>query len=157
MGKVLTTFVNTFPGAISRNVDDIVISMTNVSEADIPFGAPVFLDAANKGAVGWASGAGMSTFLGFATRIGVKTPEVYASNEAAYKPGDVMSVLVRGSICVELDSGTPVVGAGVYLNASTGKITATSTDNTSLTNVKFRQAVGTNGCVEVVVTERNIQ
>lgn len=158
MGKVLTSFVNTFPGAISRNVDDIVISLPNVSNAAIPFGAPVFLDATNKGAVGFASGTfdSMATFLGFATRIGVKTPDVYGNSLAAYNPGDVMSIIVRGSVCVALDGDAPAVGSKVYLD-STGKITGTSTSNTELTNVKFRGSVGANGVAEVVLTDRNIQ
>ena len=53
MGKVQSTFINVFPGAISRSVDDIVISLKNVGEVDIPFGAPVFL--ASGGAVGFST------------------------------------------------------------------------------------------------------
>ena len=45
MGKVLTTFANVFPGAISRNVDDVVISLPNTSTAAIKFGDLVFLPA----------------------------------------------------------------------------------------------------------------
>ena len=156
MGKVQSTFINTFPGAISRSVDDIVISMTNVGNNAIPFGAPVFLDAANKGAVGYASGAGMATFLGVATRIGVKTPETYGSSEAAYGNSEIMSIIVRGSVCVKVESGTPVVGGKVYLDAN-GKFSAVSTNNTELTNCKFRAAVGANGVAEIVITNRNIQ
>lgn len=157
MGKVQATFINTYPGAISRNVDDIVISLPNTGETAIKFGDPVFLDTTNKGAKAWAEGALFTGFLGVATRIGIKTPDTYGGQEGQYNPGDIMSIIVRGSVCIPLDSGTPTVGAGVYLNASTGKYTATSTDNTALTNCKFRTAVGANGCVEIVITERNIQ
>lgn len=161
MGKVQATFINTYPGAISRHVDDIVISIPNTSSNPIKFGDPVFLDSTNKGGRGWASGDAFTGFLGVATRIGIKTPDVYAnqagSNEGQYNPGDIMSVIVRGSVCVDLASGTPAIGGAVYLDASTGKFTATSTSNTALTNCKFRDALGANGCVEIVITSRNIQ
>lgn len=156
MGKVQSTFINVFPGAISRSVDDVVISIANADSAAIPFGAPVFLDATSKQAKAWSNGAGMTTFLGFATRIGVKTPDTYAGQTGQYNPGDIMSVIVRGSVCVPFTGGTPAIGGKVYVNASTGAVTATSTDNTELTNCKFRNVVG-NGCAEVVLTARNIQ
>ena len=157
MGKVQSTFINVFPGAISRSVDDVVITLANTGESAIKFGDPVFLDATNKGGKAWSNGAGMSTFVGFATRIGVKTPDTYGGNEGQYNPGDIMSVIVSGSVCVAVDSGTVAMGAPVYLNASTGKVTATSTDNTQLTNCQFRANVGANDCAEVVLTKRNIQ
>lgn len=157
MGKVQATFVNSFPGAISRNVDDVVISLPNTGETAIKFGDPVFIDTTNKGGKAWASGALFTGFVGIATRIGVKTPDSYTSDEGQYNPGDIMSVIVRGSVCIKVDSGTPAPTGQVYLNASTGKWTATSTDNTAITNCKFRNAVGSNGVAEIVITERNIQ
>ena len=42
MGKVLNAFGYGYPGAVTRSVDDIVISVRNASETDIPFGAPVW-------------------------------------------------------------------------------------------------------------------
>ena len=156
MGKVQSTFINVYPGAISRNVDDVVISLVNTGSDEIAFGAPVFLDATNKGAIGFSNGASMASFLGFATRIGVKTPEVYGSSEAGYNAKDVMSIIVRGSVCVPVDSGDPVIGGKVYMDAN-GKITATATNNTQLTNCFFRNVYGSNGCAEIVITERNIQ
>ena len=160
MGKVLSTFVNTFPGAISRNVDDAVISLPNTGTNAIAFGAPVFLDATNGGAVGFADATTktMATFLGFATRIGVKTPDTYGGNLGQYNAGDVMSIIVRGSVCVALAGATAAaIGGAVYMDATTGAITAVSTSNTELTNCKFRGAKAANNCVEVVLTERNIQ
>ena len=158
MGKVLTTFANVFPGAISRNVDDVVISLPNTDSSAIAFGAPVFLDTTNNGAKGFAAGAAMTGFLGFATRIGVKTPDIYASNEGKYNPGDVMSIIVRGSVCVEVAGATASkTGDKVYMDATTGAITAVSTNNTELTNCKFRGGKASNGCAEIVITERNIQ
>ena len=156
MGKVQANFTNLYPGAISRSVDDVVISMVNVVRTAIAFGAPVFLDATNKGAVNADADPAMTTFLGFATRIGVKTPNAYDSNVATYNPGDVMSIIVRGSVCVPVASGTPAIGGKVYIT-SAGTISATSTSNTELTNCKFRSTVSASGVAEIVITERNIQ
>ena len=49
MGKVITEFDLGWPGAISRSVDDIVISMKNNSTEPIPFGVPVFLSSDGSG------------------------------------------------------------------------------------------------------------
>lgn len=155
MGKVLNTFTNTYAGAISRSVDDVVISLANVGEEAIAFGAPVFLDADKKGAKAFAAGDGMDTFLGFATRIGVKTPDTYGGNEAAYNPGEIMSIIVRGSVVVPVEDGDVKIGASVYLSED-GKITAESS-GTELTNCRFRGNAGPNGNAEVVLTSRNIQ
>ena len=105
MGKVQSTFINTYPGAISRSVDDIVISLTNGGAAAIKFGAPVFPDTSTKVARNWASGDAVTGFIGIATRIGIKTPDTYASSEAEYAVNDIMSVIVRGSVCVKLKTG----------------------------------------------------
>ena len=48
MGKVLRKFINGYPGAISRAVDDVVVSLKNASGGPIPFGAPVFLVAGDR-------------------------------------------------------------------------------------------------------------
>ena len=53
MGKVLSTFDIGWPGAISRSVDDIVISKKNGGSTAIPFGAPVFLTADGEGVVAY--------------------------------------------------------------------------------------------------------
>lgn len=154
MAGVLTNFSNVYPGAISRSIDDIVISLPNADENAIAFGDPCFLNSDQNGAIAFASGAGMTTFLGVATRIGVKTPDAYPSNLAAYNPKEIMSIIVRGSVCVET-VGSPKMGDKVYLT-SAGKFTAVSTNNTELTNCKFR-GPASNGKAEIVITDRNIQ
>ena len=45
MGKVLDKFTNGWPGAASRAIDEIIISVKNGSDGDIPFGAAVFFVA----------------------------------------------------------------------------------------------------------------
>ena len=104
MGKVQEVFGIGCPGAVSRSVDEIVISLRNASETEIPFGAPVFLAA--NGAVPFdvSSPQDFTTFLGFAVRVADKTPDTYPSGqsgdpqEGTWKPGDVMEILVRGGV-----------------------------------------------------------
>ena len=43
MGKVQNGFGNGAPGAVSRSIDNIIISIKNASGGDIAFGAPVFM------------------------------------------------------------------------------------------------------------------
>ena len=77
MGKVQAVFGNGSPGAITRSVDDIVISVKNAGEGEIAFGTPVFL--ASGGAVPFDTDSpqDFSSFLGFAVRIADKTPDTY--------------------------------------------------------------------------------
>ena len=42
MGKVLSNFTNGWPGTPSRSVDEIIMSMRNGSDGEIPFGSAVF-------------------------------------------------------------------------------------------------------------------
>ena len=157
MGKVQKTFKNIIPGQISRAIDDIVITFPNVSGAEIAFGAPVFLDSAKGGVEGFKANAGMTTFVGVATRIGPKTPNVYGSDIAVYNANEGVSVITRGSVGVlVVGTAIPAVGGKVYLD-SNGNFTADATGNTELTNCKFRECYGTNGCAEIVITSRNIQ
>ena len=73
MGKVLSNFDIGWPGAISRSVDDIVVSLKNGGTAAIPFGAPVFLTADGEGVVAYSSSASpaqtFASFVGFASRV----------------------------------------------------------------------------------------
>ena len=65
------------------------------------------------------------TFVGFAVRVADKTPDTYPQDQSGgeqagtWKPGDVMEVLVRGSIAIAMaSSGEP--GGKVYLRKSDG-------------------------------------
>jgi len=169
MGKVLNAFGYGYPGAITRSVDDIVISIRNASETDIPFGAPVFMT--ENGAVPFdlESPQEFTTFLGFAVRVADKTPEAYptgqmndagsAGETGVWKAGDLMEVLVRGSIALASTvSGTR--GGKLYIRKSDGKLTATAGASGStvlLENVRIRNPrAGWSGCCEAVVNRRNI-
>ena len=61
MGKVQAVFGNGSPGAITRSVDDIVISVKNAYSGEIAFGTPVFLDS--DGALTAVSGQEGTTVL----------------------------------------------------------------------------------------------
>lgn len=165
MGKVQETFGIGSPGAVSRSVDEIVISVKNTSAAEIPFGAPVFLSG--SGAVPFSISApqAFSSFLGFAVRVADKTPDVYPSGqfgenpEGAWKPGDVMEVLVRGGIAVKT-AANGTHGGKIYIRKSDGKLTPEAGESGTtvlLENVRIRNPRNAYGpCCEVIVNERNI-
>ena len=165
MGKVQDVFYNGRPGAISRSVDDIVISVKNASEAAIPFGAPVFLT--ENGAVPFdiSDPQAFTSFLGFAVRVPDKTPETYPQGqyndppEGVWNAGDVMEVLVRGSIVIPMAVAGSAGGA-VFIRKSDGQLTASAGSSGStveLTNVHVRNPRGSVDVnAEVVVSTRNI-
>ena len=142
MGKVQAVFGNGSPGAITRSVDDIVISVKNAYSGEIAFG-----------------------FLGFAVRVADKTPDTYPQDQSGgeqagtWKPGDVMEVLVRGGITVELAAGGET-GDPVYLRKSDGALTAVSGQEGTtvlLENVRIRRPAGAGGRnTEVTVNKRNL-
>ena len=165
MGKVLNAFGNGSPGAVTRSVDEIVISVRNASETDIPFGAPVFL--AEGGAVPFSTEApqDFASFLGFAVRVADKTPDTYPAGQfndppqGAWHAGDVMEVLVRGSIAVPL-AVPGSTGGNVYIRKSDGRLTASAGGSGStvrLENVRVRRPRNDwTSCAEVVVQTRNV-
>lgn len=165
MGKVLNHFLCGSPGAVTRSADDLIISVKNAGETDVPFGAPVFLTA--RGAVPFSTETpqDFSAFLGFAVRVADKTPDSYPEGqfgdppEGAWKAGDVMEVLVRGSIALPiLTAGTP--GGSVYVRKSDGKLTPSAGSEGStvlLENVRIRRPRGAGDrCCEAVVNTRNL-
>ena len=165
MGKVQNAFGYGSPGAITRSADDIVISVRNASDREIPFGAPVFL--ADSGAVPFnvSSPQDFETFLGFAVRVADKTPDSYPRGQfseapaGAWQAGDVMEVLVRGSIALAINqSGTK--GGWIYIRKSDGRLTASagaSGTTVQLENVRIRNPKNDlSSCCEATVNKRNI-
>ena len=159
MGKVLGTFTNGFTGAVSRSIDNIVISMKNGSGGEIPFGAPVFLvPGENTCRTFDAQDSTAAEFLGFAARAAVKAPDVYGSNEASYSVGDPVDVLVRGSVILQFTTAV-VPGAAVYIRKADGAlVTEAGAEGTTLAlpNVTIRTASDGEHCAEVVLSKRNI-
>lgn len=168
MGKVQDQFYNGSPGAVSRSLDDVIISIRNAGGTDIPFGAPVFMT--NSGAVPFntSSPQDFSTFLGFAVRVADKTPDAYpnaqfgndsAAQNGVWKAGDVMEVLVRGCIAVPVAmSGQQ--GLPLYLRKADGELTPLAGQEGTtilLENVRIRKPRSAQcTCCEAVVNKRNI-
>jgi len=174
MGKVLSSFDIGWPGAISRSVDDIVVSLKNGGSAAIPFGAPVFLTADGEGVVGYNPNASpaqtFASFVGFAVRSAGKTPDTYPARQdmssirndqsGAWNPGEVVEVLVRGTIAVETTVGF-LAGGNVYLRKEDGALVPEAGQEGTtilLENVKMRTPQENyRPCSEVLITMRNIQ
>ena len=176
MGKVISSFDLGWPGAISRSVDDIVVSLKNKGEDPIPFGVPVFLSNDGTGVVAFSDTNSGGTpqdfekFVGFTVRSGSKTPDTYpqqqdlnafsGDQEGAWNPGEVVEVLVRGCIAALSVAGfTP--GCKVYIRKTDGSIVPTAGSEGStvlLENVRCRRnQTGNGACNEFVITKRNIQ
>ena len=159
MGKVLSTFRNGYPGAVSRSNDDIIISLRNASGGPVPFGAPVFLVPGENACRAFdAASATSAAFLGIAVRIPDKTPDTYGSSQGAYAPDDPVDILVRGSCVLDFES-TASVGASVYVRKSDGKIvTVPGAEGTTvlLPGVTVRTPRDSGRCAEVTVTRRNL-
>ena len=166
MGKVQASFGNGSAGAVSRSIDDIIISVKNAGAVEIPYGAPVFLG--QDGAVPFSteSPQDFSSFLGFAVRVADKTPDTYPSGQnndsfsesGVWHAGDVMEVLVRGSIALPL-AATGTRGGKVYVVKATGALTPTAGESgttVELQNVRIRNPKDASGCCEAVVSKRNI-
>ncbi len=168
MGKVLSVFGNGQPGSVTRAVDNVIISLKNKSTAEIPFGTPVFISGDASGAVPFntASPQSFADFLGFAVRVADKTPDTYPGGpfseqpQGVWKPGDVMEILVRGSLAVKM-TGTARRAGHVYIRKSDGVLTANEGDEGTtldLGNVRIRGLrPETYGTVEIAVLTRNLQ
>ena len=172
MGKTLSAFDIGWPGAISRSVDDIVVSLKNAGTDPIPFGAPVFLTDDGEGVTAFVPNGSQtfSRFAGFAVRSADKTPDTYpagqdmsttaGSQAASWNPGEVVEVLVRGCIAVRTAPGFQP-GGSVYLRKADGVLVAAAgTEGTTLLleNVRIRRPqTGSGPCSEALVTSRNIQ
>ena len=171
MGKVLSRFDIGWPGAISRSVDDVVVSLKNAGTQPIPYGRPVFLTDDGTGVVEFINGGSQdfSQFVGFAVRPASKTPHEYPQGQDYYSnfgtqadkwyPGEVCEVLVRGSIAVRAAAGFDP-GGRVFIRKADGSIVANAGAEGStllLENVHCRlPQTGSGACSEFVITERNV-
>ena len=169
MGKVQNHFTPGGPGTVTRSIDDIIISVRNASGGDIPFGAPVFLGVNGAVPFDMEEPQDFTTFLGFAVRVADKTPDAYplgqfnqgdeAGQRGAWKSGDVMEVLVRGSIALKT-SDYGARGGRLYIRKTDGEITSmagTSGTTVLLENVRIRNPRTSYAqCCEAVVRTRNI-
>lgn len=165
MGKVQNAFGYGSPGTVTRSADNIIISVRNASDGDIPFGAPVFINDDGAEPFSIVTPQDFSAFLGFAVNVKDKTPDAFPRGQfndpprSAWHAGDVMEVLVRGSIALETTiSGAP--GSKLYIRKTDGKlVTSVGASGTTLLleNVRVRNPrTGTVSCCEAVVNKRNV-
>ena len=159
MGKVLRQFISGYPGAVSRSIDNIIVSLRNASGEEIPFGAPVFLAYGERACKAFdAEQSASDTFLGFAVRAADKTPDTYGSNTAAFAPDDPVDVLVRGSVVLAFGASA-VPGGSVYIRKSDGAlVTSAGAEGSTLLlpGVTVRSVRDSAQCAEVVLTKRNV-
>lgn len=146
-----------FRGAVSRQPDTLIQSYTNVGNADIQFGAPVVYDANKGGVRALASGDAATAIIGLAVR---RIGQPYADNDQGwyYKMGDVVDVLVRGSMTVELKATTGIAARGqVYVDPNDGALTSVSDSNLAVPNTKFSTGkYDSNKIAEVSILARSI-
>ena len=165
MGKVYRYNLLGYAGSISRSVDDVVVSLANKDDKDIPFGHPVFMNSDGSGVVGISASSDAGKFVGFTVRSGAKTPDAYddpdgngANSTAVYKKGEIMDVLVRGSMTVDCTGSAPKPGMPAYLNKTYGIVSALSSDSTlTVPGIYFRTERDASGRAEIVITERHVQ
>ena len=146
-----------FRGAVSRQPDTLIQSYTNTGADNIEFGAPVVFDATNGGVRKIASGDEATAIIGFAVR---RMGQPYADDPKGYyyKKGDVVDVLVRGSMTVELKAVTGIAARGqVYVDPADGELTSVAGSNLAVPNTVFATGnYDSNNVAEITVLSRNI-
>lgn len=107
-----------FRGNVSRTPDTVISPYTNVGEEPIQYGEPVIYDAENKGVRKIKSTdttAETAPVIGIAVRH-IGQPYADSPDGYYYAPGDVVDVLVRGSVMVELADVASLAARGkVYV------------------------------------------
>ena len=165
MGKVLSRFNNGWPGTVSRAKDDVIVSLKNVGQTNIKYGEPVFLyNSVTPGGVrGFISGTTTENdFVGFAVRTPDKTPETWGSWEdaAEIKPGELVDVLVRGSVVIQCGTSSAKIGNPLYIRkADAALVTNPGTEGTTIpipdTYIRTQRDSAYN--CEIVITRRHLQ
>ena len=162
MGKVLSRFINGWPGSVSRDKDAVIVALKNVGSADIKPGDPVFLkNTVTPGGVqGFISGTTTDAeFVGFAVRVPDKTPETASGNTSVWHTGDVVDVLVRGQIVITVATSNAKMGQQVYIRKSdSALVTAAGTEGSTVIvpGMFITTPRDSAGCCEAVITERHL-
>ena len=158
MGKVLSYFLNGYPGAIARSLDDVVVALVNKSGTALDFGVPVAMDSTGTGVVKFDPTTHTGAdFVGITVRNPSKTPDTYGSNEGSYARDDIVDVLVRGHIVARTESYDGKMGDPVGISRTDGSfVTETGADVVALPNVRLSGLRDALGCAELLVTERTV-
>lgn len=151
-----------FAGNVSRS-QDALITCFAAKGGEIGFGDPVVINTDNTVSK-YAKGNNAAKIIGFAVRAVKQAKD--DSGEAAYKEGEPVDVLLRGTICVQVAAGTPVPGSAVYIRTGTSEghtagsvvsyASTTTGETAKLTNVVFASAADADGVAEVTVCSRII-
>ena len=156
-----------FAGNPSRMSDCVIApylyAATNTG--NIQFDEPVAFDATNGGVRKITSTDTADDIVGIAVRK-MGQPKTDDANGWYYEPGDVVDVLLRGSIVVPVLNVTSIAArGGVYVckgtgaNRPAGSIVCASGDDTiAMNNAKFSTGVIKTGdmVAEITLTERVI-
>lgn len=155
-----------YPGTYARSGDCYIMNRpVKASTADIPFGAPVTVEADGTFQFFGATGT-FAKFAGIAVRE-VKQSTDYYSAAGVYKAKEPCDVIERGNVAVECKEGTPDPTKGVYVctsagtNVAIGDLVATATPaggatTIQLTNCRWvNTSVDSNKVTELAIISRN--
>lgn len=162
-GKTIGMSLNFgYPGSYSRNPDCVI--RNEVAAGDIPFGAPVVLNADGSFSAFKAANTA-EQFVGVSIRE-VKQQTDYYSDEVVYKDKEPVDCLMRGSAVVKITSGTPKANSAVYIRiaesddfpgSKVGDFVAEAdgAKTVQLTNAVFYNGkIDSNGVAEITVLSR---
>lgn len=152
-----------FCGNPSRMSDSVIapyafVVADSTAGTKIEFGTPVTFDTALNGVRATKTGDTAADIVGFAVRH-IGQPKEDNANGWYYQPGEVVDVMVRGSMTVHVEDTTGIAARGtVYVDVTTGKVyAATGSNRVALTNAKFATGkVDGEGIAEITLTERVI-
>lgn len=169
-GKVIGRSFNFgYPGQIARQPDDVVRTRPVAEGAvGINFGDPVVING--DGSVEkFGTEAGViykaSQFAGVAARR-IKSATSYPNQElGVYLELEPCDVIQRGSVSVQVNYGTPLVGSSVYIRVQANpaipsgiiggfEATADGENSIELTNSKWGTGKDSNGVAELVILTR---
>lgn len=104
-----------YRGAVTRSPDTIIAPYVNCGASNIEFGEPVVFDATNKGVRRVASTDSATDIIGIAVRR-IGQPYADSNDGWYYKSKDIVDVLLRGSIAVEIAATASIAArGGVYV------------------------------------------
>ena len=169
-GKVIgKTLPFGFRGNPSQNPDTLIEPFVNTGDDNIEFGEPVVFDPTTKGVRKIKSTDSSGTnIIGIAVRH-IGQPYADSPDGYYYKKHDMVDVLIRGGIMVELAATTGIAARGnVYVrnganqNNAAGGIVCQAATGAGADTVQIPNAVFTigeydaNNIAEIVILSRSI-
>lgn len=153
-----------FAGNPSRMSDCVIAPYLYPAtcEGNIRFGEPVVFDAASGGVRKVGASDAAANIIGIAVRR-LGQPKSDDENGWYYQPGEVVDVLLRGSIVVPVLDATSIAARGaVYVCKGSGAnrpagsiVCATANDALEMANAKFTTGkIDADQVAEIILTER---